>query len=53
MDLLLSLGYLSEIRISDGKTGEKTEGYQINSGEGRVYDLKGRSDELSGNHSEK
>lgn len=46
LDLLLSLGYVSEIRITDTKNGEKTDGYQINSGEGRVYALKGRADEL-------
>ena len=46
LDLLLSLGYVSEIRIADSKNGEKTDGYQINSGEGRVYALKGRADEL-------
>ena len=46
LDLLLSLGYVSEIRITDSKNGEKTDGYQINSGEGRVYALKGRADEL-------
>lgn len=46
LDLLLSLGYVSEIRITDNKNGEKTDGYQINSGEGRVYTLKGRADEL-------
>ena len=46
LDLLLSLGYVSEIRITDNKNGEKTDGYQINSGEGRVYALKGRVDEL-------
>ena len=46
LDLLLSLGYVSEIRITDNKNGEKTDGYQINSGEGRVYALKGRADEL-------
>ena len=46
LDLLLSLGYVSEIRITDNKNGEKTNGYQINSGEGRVYALKGRVDEL-------
>lgn len=45
-DLLLSLGYVSEIRITDGRNGEKTEGYQINSGNGRVYALKGCADEL-------
>ena len=46
LDLLLSLGYVSEIRITDNRNGEKTYGYQINSGEGRVYALKGRADEL-------
>ena len=46
LDLLLSLGYVSEIRITDNKNGEKTDGYQINSGEGRVYALKGRADEV-------
>ena len=46
LDLLLSLGYVSEIRITDNRNGEKTDGYQINSGEGRVYALKGRADEL-------
>lgn len=46
LDLLLSLGYVSEIRITDGSDGEKKDGYQINSGEGRVYVLKGRADEL-------
>ena len=46
LDLLLSLGYVSEIRITDNKNGEKTDGYQINAGEGRVDALKGRADEL-------
>ena len=46
LDLLLSLGYVSEIRITDSEAGEKTDGYQINSGEGRVFTLKGRTDEL-------
>ena len=46
LDLLLSLGYVSEIRITDNRNGEKTDGYQINSAEGRVYALKGRADEL-------
>ena len=46
LDLLLSLGYVSEIRITDSRNGEKADGYQINSGEGRVYALKGRADEL-------
>lgn len=46
LDLLLSLGYVSEIRITDKRNGEKSDGYQINSGEGRVYALKGRADEL-------
>lgn len=45
-DLLLSLGYTSEVTIVDSKSSEKTEGYQINNGEGRVYVLKGQSDEL-------
>ena len=45
-DLLLALGYVSEIRIADGRTGDRTDGYQINSGEGRVYALKGRANEL-------
>ena len=46
LDLLLSLGYVSEIRITDSRNGEKADGYQINSGEGRVYALKGCADEL-------
>lgn len=46
LDLLLTLGYVSEIRISDMRTGEKTDGCQINAGAGRVYALKGRADEL-------
>ena len=46
LDLLLSLGYVSEIILTDNKKGEKTDGYQINFGEGRVYALKGRADEL-------
>lgn len=46
LDLLLSLGYVSAIRITDNRNGEKEDGYQINSGEGRVYALKGRADEL-------
>ena len=46
LDLLLSLGYVSEIRITDSRNGEKADGYQINSGEGRVYALKGCVDEL-------
>ena len=46
LDLLLSLGYVSEIRITDNRNNEKIEGYQINSGEGRVYALKGCADDL-------
>lgn len=46
LDFLFVLGYVSEIRITDSRTGEKTDGYQINAGEGRVFALKGRSDEL-------
>ena len=46
LDLLLSLGNVSEIRITDRRNGEKADGYQINSGEGRVYALKGCVDEL-------
>ena len=45
LDLLLALGYVSEVKVIDGKTGGKTNGYQINAGAGRVYDLKGRADE--------
>ena len=41
LDLLLSLGYVSEIKITDARNGEKSEGYQINAGQGRVYALKG------------
>lgn len=41
LDLLFSLGYVSEIIITDARNGEKTEGYQINAGQGRVYALKG------------
>lgn len=46
LDLLLSLGYVSGIRILDGRDGEKADGYQIHSGEGRVYALKGKADEF-------
>lgn len=46
LDLLLSLGYVSEIKITDSRNVEKTDGYQINSGEGRIYALKGSADEL-------
>ena len=46
LDLLLSLGYVSEIRIIDNRNDKKTDGYQINSGVGRVYALKGRTDEV-------
>lgn len=46
LDLLLSLGYVSRIRITDGRAEEKNEGYQINAGEGRVYDMKGQADGL-------
>ena len=45
LDLLLALGYVSEVKVIDGKTGGITNGYQINAGAGRVYDLKGRADE--------
>lgn len=38
--LLFSLGYLSKIRIFDGKSGTMESGYQINEGSGRVYSLK-------------
>lgn len=46
LDLLLSLGYVSEVSVVDRKTEKKTSGYQINAGAGRVYDLKGRADAL-------
>ena len=46
LDMLLSLGYVSEVNITDDRSAEKTAGYQINAGEGRVYALKGRADEL-------
>lgn len=46
LDLLLALRYVSEISITDIRKSQKTEGYQINAGEGRVYALKGREDEL-------
>ena len=46
LDMLLSLGYVSEVIITDSHSAEKTAGYQINAGDGRVYVLKGRADEL-------
>ncbi len=39
--LLLSLGYLTEIRLQDNKTMEMLDGYQFNEGSGRVFSLKG------------
>ena len=38
--LLFSLGYLSKIRILDGKTNRMEDGYQINEGSGRMYSLE-------------
>lgn len=39
--LLLSLGYLTEIRLQDNKTAKMIDGYQFNEGSGRVFSLKG------------
>lgn len=39
--MLLSLGYLSEIRLQDSKTLTMFDGYQFNEGSGRVFALKG------------
>lgn len=39
--VLESLGYLSEIRIKDYNTGKLIDGYQINAGSGRMFDLGG------------
>lgn len=41
--MLLSLGYLSEIRLQDSRTLEMHNGYQFNEGSGRVFALKGAS----------
>lgn len=46
LDLLFTLDYVSKVQIADPRTGKKTDGYQINAGEGRVFALKGRADEL-------
>lgn len=42
--LLYSLGYLSEIRLQDGKTKVMHEGYQFNEGAGRIFALKGNAE---------
>lgn len=39
--LLLSLGYLTEIRLQDSKTNKMLDGYQFNEGSGRAFSLKG------------
>ena len=39
--LLLSLGYLTEIRLQDGRTTKMHSGYQFNEGAGRIFALKG------------
>lgn len=39
--MLLSFGYLSEIRLQDSKTLDMYDGYQFNEGAGRVFALKG------------
>ena len=41
--MLLSLGYLSEIRLQDSKTQIMYDGYQFNEGSGRVFALKGNA----------
>lgn len=41
--MLLSFGYLSEIRLQDSRTLEMHNGYQFNEGSGRVFALKGAS----------
>lgn len=38
--MLHSFGYLSEIRISDGKSSKMIDGYQVKEGSGRAYALK-------------
>ncbi len=45
MDLLLSLGYVSETQLTDGKGEKQAEGYQIDSGADRVYALMGKTGE--------
>ncbi len=39
--LLLSLGYLTEIRLQNSRTSEMQSGYQLNEGAGRLFALKG------------
>lgn len=41
--MLLSLGYLTEIRLQDSKTQIMQDGYQFNEGVGRVFALRGNS----------
>lgn len=38
--LLLSLGYLSYVKVSDTKTNKMVAGYQVNAGMGRLFDAK-------------
>ena len=45
-DMFLALGYFSEVNFADSEDKNMVEGYQINAGEGRVFNLKGYSDEL-------
>mgnify|MGYP006362722897 FL=1 len=40
LDFLLSLGYVSEVKIVVNREGDTEDGYQINSGRGRVFALK-------------
>ena len=40
LDFLLSLGYVSEVQIVVNREGDTEDGYQINSGRGRVFALK-------------
>jgi O-acetyl-ADP-ribose deacetylase (regulator of RNase III) len=40
-ELLLSLGYLSAIKLQDKKTGQMVAGYQLNEGLGRMCAIKG------------
>lgn len=41
--LLLAMGYLSEIRLQEGKTMNMQDGYQLNEGSGRVFALRGNN----------
>ena len=41
LSLLNSLGYLSFIRIYNSKTNTFKNGFQINEGAGRVFDIEG------------